>query len=215
MSPRLTSHKRILSICGPALCIALVYYFSLCSPLLRSLKAERTKLHKLEAASSRRANSESLAEKLAGAEADVRRLNEQINEAKLTGTHLVARRADLRSQHLQSNSPAMAVAETLLLLNQHGLECVSTSSVTDQTSSAPLTDSLKPVAVLLGETTNHTVESINRREMRIGLRGRFQDMQSALRELLAAPLGIFTVSLEMEDSSVHTDIRMWILTIAV
>ena len=207
--------KRIISICGPALGIVIAYSFLFYGPLQRSLKAELTKLHKLESASARRASIESLAEKLAKAEAEVRLLNEQINEAKQIGSHLVARRTDLRSEYLLSNSPAIAMAETLALLKKHGLDCVNSSPATGQISGASLAEALEPVAALLGEAANKSAESFNRREMRITLRGRFQDVQSALREMQAAPLGIFTVSLEMEDSDAHTDVRIWILTIAV
>jgi hypothetical protein len=179
------------------------------------LVAERTKLHKLETASARRAQAESLTEKLAKAEAEIRILNEQIHDSKQIGSHLVSRRADLRSEYLQSSSPAFAMAETLALLNQHGLECLHSSPVAEQNNSTPLAESLKPVAVLLGEAANSNAALLNRREMRMTLRGRFQDVQSALREIQAAPLGIFTVSLEMEDSDARTDVRIWILTIAV
>ncbi|MDX1925589.1 MAG: hypothetical protein SFV81_03670 [Pirellulaceae bacterium] len=215
MSPQPTSPKRFASVAGPALGIAIAYYFVFHSPLQRSLLAERTKLHKLETASARRAQAESLTEKLAKAESDIRLLNEQISESKEIGSHLVTRRADLRSEFLQSSSPALVMAETLALLKQHGLECLHSSPVAEQNNTAPLAESLKPVAVLLGDAANSGAESLNRREMRMTLRGRFQDVQSALREIQAAPLGIFTVSLEMEDSDARTDVRIWILTIAV
>jgi hypothetical protein len=215
MSPRPTIQKKLASVAGPALGIAIAYNFAFHSPLQRSLVAERTKLHKLETASARRAQAESLTEKLAKAEADIRLLNEQINESKKIGSHLVSQRADLRNEYLQSSSPASVMAETLSLLNQHRLECLNSSPVAEQNNTAPLTESLKPVAVLLGEAANPNADSLNRREMRITLRGRFQDVQSALREMQAAPLGIFTVSLEMEDSNARTDVRIWILTIAV
>ncbi len=215
MSPRQKFQKQLLSICGPALGIVLAYNFTFYGPLQRSLKAERTKLHKIETAAARRPNSELLAEKLAKAEADVQSLNNQIIDAKQIGSHLVSRRADLRSEFLQSSSPARAMAETLALLSQHGLQCINSSPVPAKDNSAPLSSSLKPVAVLLGDAASPNADSLDRREMRITLRGRFQDIQSALREIQAAPLGVFTVSLEMEDSDAHTDIRIWILTIAV
>jgi len=215
MSPRQALQKRILSICGPALGIVLAYNFAFYGPLQRSLKAERTKLYKMEIAGARKSNSQLIAEKLAKAEADVQSLNEQISDGKQIGSHLVSRRADLRSEFLQSTSPAIAMAETLSLLSQHNLQCVNSSPVLAQDHSAPLSESLKPVAMLLSDATSNIGDSLGRREMRVTLRGRFQDMQSALREMQAAPLGVFTVSLEMEDSDAHTDIRIWILTIAV
>jgi len=215
MIPRQALQKRILSICGPVLGVVLAYNFAFYGPLQRSLKAERTKLHKIENAGARRANSQLIAEKLAKAEADIQSLNEQISDTKQIGSHLVSRRADLRSEFLQSTSPAMAMAETQSLLSQHNLQCINSSPVSAQDHSAPLSESLKPLAMLLSDATSHNTDSPGRREMRVTLRGRFQDIQSALREIQAAPLGVFTVSLEMEDSDAHTDIRMWILTIAV
>lgn len=214
MSPRQSIQKRLLSICGPALGVVLAYNFAFFSPLQRSLKAERTKLHKMEAAFARRSNSASIADKLAKADAEIRLLNAQISSSKQIGSHLVSRRDDLRSEFLQSNMPAMAMAETLALLSRHGLHCINSSPAGPE-KSAPLSESLMPVAVLLGNAASTSADSIDRREIRITLRGRFQDIQSALREIQVAPLGIFTVSLEMEDSDAHTDVRIWILTIAV
>lgn len=215
MSPRPSLRKRILSICGPALGVVLAYNFAIYGPLQRHLKAERTKLHKLEVAGARRSNSLWIAEKLSHAEAAIQSMNEQIGDAKETGCQLVSRRADLRKEFLQSFSPAIVMAETLSLLSQYGLECIDSSPVAVQVQSAPIAESLKPVAVLLGEAGSEDANSFGRREIRLTLRGRFKDMQSALREIQAAPLGIFTVSLEMDDSDVNTDIRIWILTIAV
>lgn len=215
MSPRPSLQKRMFSIIGPALGVIVVYNFIFYAPLQRVLKAERVKLRKLEVSSSRRPTAQTLAEKLAKVEGEVKSLNQQITESKSVGSHLVSRRADLRTEFLQSNSPATVMAETLSLLSQHGLQCVNTSPSPAQDHSAAISESLKPVALLLGETNSPTVDSIDRREMRITLRGRFQDIQSALREIQAAPLGIFTVSLEMEDSDAHSDIHTWILTIAV
>ncbi len=215
MSPRPTLQKRIFAVCGPALGVVLAYNFAFYGPLQRSLRAERTKLHKMEVAAARRPNTQLLAEKLAKAEANVQSLTQQISEAKQVGSHLVSRRDDLRSEFLQSNSPASAMAETISLLSQHGLQCINSSPVAAQNSNAPFSNSLKPVAVLLGEATSPNTDMLDRREMRVTLRGRFQDIQSALREIQAAPLGVFTVSLEMEDSDAHSDIRIWILTIAV
>ncbi len=215
MMPRRELQKRVISICGPALGIAFAYSLVFYRPLQQSLNSERTKLQKLEAVAARRSTCESLAEKLATVEAEVRLLNQQINESKQVGSHLVSRRADLRSEYLQSTSPAMAMSEVLFLLKQHGLECLNSSPVAEGDNGAPLTESLKPVAVLLGDGVSQSTETINRREIRITLRGRFQDVQSALREIQVAPLGVFTVSLEMEDSDAYTDVRVWILTIAV
>jgi hypothetical protein len=173
------------------------------------------KLDKMEVAAARRSNSQLNAEKLTAAIANIRSLNEELNDSKQTGSLLVSRRENLRSKFLQSTSPALVMAETLALFSQHGLECIDSSPVAAQDRSDSLSESLKPVALLLGGATSDDADSFDRREMRVTLRGRFQDMQSALREIQAAPLGIFTVSLEMDNSDVHTDRRIWILTIAV
>ncbi len=220
MSPRTSLRKRIFAVGGPALGVVLAYSFAFYGPLQRVLTAELTKLHKLEVVAARRPNSQLYGEKLLSVEAEVQSLREQISAAKQIGSHLVSRQANLRSEFLQSTSPAMVMAETLTLLGQHGLECIASAPVAGQYPSASTAVSLKPVAALLNTPTvsggaNSDTDSIDRREMRITLRGRFQDVQSALRELQVAPLGIFTVSLEMEDSDIHTDIRIWILTIAV
>ena len=215
MSPRPSLRKRIFSIGGPALGVLLAYYFAFCGPLQRTLKTERTKLHQLEIAGGRRSNSQLRTEKLATTEADIQFLNDQISDSRKTGSHLVSRRADLRKEFLRSTSPVTVMAEALALLSHHGLECIDSSAVAAQDHSVPLSESLKPVAMLLGGAASDDTDSLDRREMRVTLRGRFQDVQSALREMQAAPLGIFTASLEMEDSDVHTDIRTWILTIAV
>ena len=215
MSPRVSLRKRMFAIGGPALSVLLAYSVAFYGPLQRTLKAERTKLHKMEIVGARRSNPQPLAEKLAETEAAIQSLNEQLSDSKKTGSHLVSRRTNLRHEFLHSTSPALLMVETLALLNRHGLECTSSSPVADQDHSATFSESLKPIDMLLGGAASDETDSLDRREMRVTLRGRFQDIQSALCEIQAAPLGIFTVSLEMEDSDVHTDIRIWILTIAV
>ena len=221
MSPSQSLRKRIFTIGGPALGVLLTYNFVFYGPLQRTLRSERSKLHKIQIASARSVNTQLNAQKLASLEGEIQSLNKQISDSKQNGSHLVALRAEMRSEFLQSTSPAMVMAKTLSLLSQHNLECIDSSPVVVQDHSASVSAALKPVAALLmppaepsGKTSDN-VDSIDRREMRITLRGRFQDVQSALREMQAAPLGIFTVSLEMEDSNVRTDTRIWILTIAV
>lgn len=212
MSPHPSPRKRFLAICGPAVAIVLAYSFTFQSPLQRTLKAERSKLQKL-AASAGRLHSHLTAEKLKHAEEEVQSLSEQLADSKQLGTYLVSRRAHLRTELLESSSPAMTMLETLTLLSQHGLECLDSSPVEALNSQLP--KPLEKVAVLLGGNASNDAGMIQRREMRLVLRGRFQDIQSALREMQAAPLGVFTVSLEMEASDVDTNIRIWILTIAV
>jgi len=211
--------KRLLTLCGPALGIVLAYYSAFHSPLQRKLKPELTKLEKLEkleAVSARRPTLESNAEKLAAAQAEVRALNGKLQVSQQIGSHLVTRRADLRSELLRSTSPAMVMSQTLVLLGRHGLECIDSSPVAVSAQSvANISDSLKPVAELLGGAGGGNRDGIDRREMRVTLRGRFQDIQSALHEMQDASLGVFMVSLEMVNSEVHTDHRIWILTISV
>ncbi len=212
MSVTQSPQKRLLTICGPALAIVLAYHFALDRPLKVTLEAERAKLRKLETAVGRKANLELSKTKLMAAQAEIELLASQLQDIEQSGSRLVSRRDDLRSELLESRSPALVMAETLVLLSRHDLECIDSGPVIydrDATVSA----SLKPVADMLGAA--RVGELPGRREMRITFRGRFQDVQTALQEMQVAPLGIFTVSLEMEVSDEPYDRHIWILTIAV
>ena len=213
MSATPLMRNRIMSICGPAFGILLVYHIAFYRPLQVALRAERAKLSKIEASLARKATLEQNQAKLADAQLKIESLNQKLAEAAQTGTHLVARRDDLRNEFLRSRSPAMAMAETLALLSRYHLECLDSGPVVADNSDA-VSESLQPVADLLGGSDTKK-EFAGRREIKIKLRGRFQDVQSALSEMQVAPLGIFTVSLEMEVSDAYSDQRIWILTIAV
>ncbi len=213
MSDAAPLRTRILSICGPALAIILVYHIVFYRPLQVRLNAERAKLKKIESSFARKANLEVVQAKLAAAQAEIISLTEQLEQAHQASSRLVSRRDLLRREYLDSRSPASAMAETLSLLRRYHLECIDSGPVVADTSNN-VSESLKPVAELLGKVEAESQDE-NRREMRIRFRGRFQDVQSALQEMQVAPLGIFVVSLEMEVSDAHTDQRIWTLTIAV
>ena len=213
MSTDNTLRRRILAVSGPALAIVLVYHLTFYRPLQVALKLERAKLSKIEASIARKSSWEENQIKLAAAEKQIGQLNEELAEAVRSGSHLVSRRDDLRSNYLRSRSPAMVMAETLTLLNRHNLECIDSGPVS--VDHDKISEALKPVAELLGGVAPAESSLADRREMKIKLRGRFQDMQSALSEMQVAPLSIFTVSLEMEVSDAYSDQRIWILTIAV
>jgi len=190
----------------------LAYHLAFYRPLQVALQAERTKLNKIEAAVARKANLEVSKTKLTAAQAEIELLASQLEAVKQSGLHLVSRRVDLRSELLESRSPALVMAEALSLLSRHDLECIDSGPVVIDREAA-LSASLKPVADMLGGS--QAGEIPGRREMRITIRGRFQDVQTALQEMQVAPLGIFTVSLEMDVSDETYDRHIWILTIAV
>ncbi len=212
MSSALSNRKRNISIVAPALAIFFAYHVAFYRPLQVKLQAEIEKLSKIESAVARKVNLESSKTKLAAAQAEIALLTSQLDVVNVSSSHLVSRRDDLRSELIDSRLPATVMTETLALLNRHALECLDSGPVVTDRDAA-FSPALKPVADMLGGAPKG--ESPGRREMRIRLRGRFQDIQSALQEMQVAPLGIFTVSLEMEVSDEHTNQHIWILTVAV
>lgn len=212
MIAALSTRKRIISIAAPAFAILIAYQLAFYRPLRVKLQAQREKLSKIETALARKVSLELSKSKLAAAQSEIALLTSQLDLIKASGSVLVSRRDDLRSELIDSRLPASVMTETLALLSRHGLECLDSGPiVTDR--DATVSPALKPVADMLGGLPKG--ESLGRREMRIRLRGRFQDIQSALQEMQVAPLGIFTVSLEMEVSDEHNDQHTWILIIAV
>ncbi len=213
MSDAVPLRNRILSICGPALAIVLVYHIVFYRPLQLTLNVERAKLKKIETSLARKTKLEAVQAKLAVAQSEIVSLTEQLEQAHQASSRLVSRRDVMRREYLDSRTPATTMAETLSLLRRYHLECIDSGpGAADKSNN--LSESLQPVAEMLGKVESESQDA-SRREIKIRFRGRFQDVQSALQEMQVAPLGIFVVSLEMEVSDAHTDQRIWTLTIAV
>lgn len=208
-----TPRRQIVSVIGPALCVIVIYGTFSRPSITSKYSAERAKLAKLESTLARRGASDQGESKLARANEQLATLSEQLRLEQEQETHLVSRRSDLLGSYLHSDSPAATLSHLVSLLERNGLQCLECSSLENEKSRGQAS-SLKPVAELIDGTDKLDVTN-PRREFRIVLRGRFAEMQSAMREIQVAPLGIFTLALEMDDSNVHTEVRRWILVIAI
>ena len=214
MSIKSTFGQRMLRHGGPVVGIVVLYLVVFALPLRRSLNERQAKLHKLEESVRQRA-SDHLArtQRMTALEAEQRALVSELETHKKSGAHLVTQRDDRKHQLFSTTSPAAMLARTLELLGRHRLECLDSSILARATKSQsdPL-ESLKPVADLLGVNPG---EESGRRQVRITLTGRFQDLQNAVREIQRELSGAFIVSLEMEASDAHTTRQLWNLTISV
>lgn len=198
---------------APIAVIVITYAVVFQTPLERQLAQRVTKLHKLEEVFERRkAKSAVETERLAELRAAERALTHELENSKQVGAKLVTQRAYRRAELFHTTSPASLVAQTLELLARHELECLDSSPAAPTASSAASLEALGPIAELLGGTKD---QEACRREVRIKLAGRFEDIQASVREIHAALPDIFIVSLEMEVADGHTDRRTWLLTISV
>ncbi len=208
-----TPRRQFVSVIGPALCVIVIYGTFLRPSITSKYSAERAKLVKLESTLARRGTNDRGDSKLALANEQLATLSEQLRLEQEQETHLVSRRSDLVDNYLHSEAPAATLSHLVSLLERNGLQCLECASLENEKSHGQAS-SLKPVAELLDSTDKSNVTN-PRREFRIVLRGRFAAMQSAMREIQVAPLGILTIALEMDDSDVHTEVRKWILVIAI
>lgn len=198
---------------APILVVAIGYALVFQRPLARELSQHLAKQHKLEEVARRsKAEMAESGQRLSALQVEERRLALELEDAKKTGARLVTQRSDRRAELFRTTSPASLVSQALEVLARHELECLDSSPIVAPAASADSLEALKPVADLLGATGD---QDSCRRQVRIKLVGRFQDMQAAVRDMQAALPDIFTVSLEMEAADGRTDRRVWILTISV
>jgi hypothetical protein len=214
MSTKSTFGQRMFRYGGPVFGIVVLYLVVFALPLRRSLNERLAKHHKLEELVRQRAPDHAArTRRLAALEAEQSSLVGELETHKKSGAHLVTQRDDRKHQLFSTTSPAALLARTLELLGRHRLECLDSSILARATKAQgdPL-ESLKPVADLLGVNPG---EESGRRQVRITLTGRFQDLQNAVHEIQRELSGAFIVSLEMEPSEAHTMRQLWILTLSV
>lgn len=211
------ARQKFSRILAPAVAIVVLYALVLYMPLRRELNERLSKLHKLEEVARHRAATQAPNQKqLAALEAEIRSLDGELNAARAMGAHLVTRRDDRREQVFATQSPASRLAETLRLLDRHGLVCLD-STIAERAAKAD-DESLKalsPVASLLGATPG---QDGGRREVRLTLSGNFARFHRAIEALGRELRGVFILSLEMQPpaSPLQPDgDHIWILSISV
>jgi hypothetical protein len=214
MNKPLTLRQNISRFGAPLLVIGIVYLFAFHLPGSRLLTQRLAKQHKLsELIHRRESDPEMSTERLAALQAEERSLDDELASAKQSGARLVTRRADCTAEFLSTTSPASLLSQALDSFEQHGLECVDTQPATEQANApANSQDPLKSVAELLGQPSS---EATRRREVRLTLRGRFDDMRRAIRELPTALPCVYIVSLEMEAAADESGQHIWTVTILV
>lgn len=143
----------------------------------------------------------------------VLQLEKELESLRSMGAQLVTTREARRSSILRSQTPALVLSETLLLLQRNQLTCLQSSSLASSTQAEtelPLT--LKPIVELLGGLPTGGKQ---RCEVRISLLGRFVNMRAAIHEINAKLPGVMIVGVEMHSSTLQTEDRHWTLIILV
>ena len=209
-----TLRQRLSRLGCPAVAAVVLYAVVFAMPLRRTVTERLSKLDKLQL-QVKRSSSEhsSLAQQVEAIAAEEHQLAQELRESTESGAHLVSRRADRRAQVFSPTSPASLLARTLELLDRHGLECLD-SSIAERRAKpqGDSLDALKPVADLLGVTPG---EESERREVRIKLMGRFQELQHAIRDIHHELEEVFILSLDMEPSEAHRTSHTWYLTLSL
>lgn len=143
----------------------------------------------------------------------VLQLEQELESLRSMGAQLVSTREARRSSILRSQTPALVLSETLLLLQRNHLTCLQSTSLASSTqveSELPLT--LKPIVELLGGLPTG---GKHRCEVRISLLGSFANMRAAIHEINTKLPGVMIAGVEMHSSTLQTDDRHWTLIILV
>lgn len=196
---------------GPSLAVGLCYGIVVHRPLHRSVQQERAKLQRLQSIAGR--SNVGTQPSLAELQAETKELQERLEATRQFSSHLVSKRADLRAEWLSSTTPASELARLLERVEKAGLSCIACEPLTAQDSGASTrSSSLQAMAEQLGASPS---DLARRREVKITLRGRFDELQQFLRQLKSEPLGLYITALDMAAGESDTRLRSWVLTISV
>jgi len=143
----------------------------------------------------------------------VLQLEHELESLRANGAQLVTTREARRSAILRSQTPALVLSETLLLLQRNQLTCLQSTSLASSTQAeTELPQTLKPIVELLGGLPTGGKQ---RCEVRISLLGSFANMRAAIHEINSKLPGVMIVGVEMHSSTLQSDDRLWTLIILV
>ncbi len=200
----------LLKVLGaPALsaCVAYAYLFGM--PQQRQLDEVLKTYNGLnEKMTTEAEEAELRASQLAAMKKEEARIVRELESAEQFGKKLVTKQSD--TSGVSSSAPASRLSAALQLLQEQNMSCISSRMIPLGQRGSDASDSLLSLSDTSGIGSK---DHGGRREVRLQLQGRFEDCRSALRMLQQNMPEVFVVVLEMESSSVTTDLRTWNLII--
>jgi len=209
---------------APFAAVLIVYGYLFHSPRQSELQAAKRRFNTL--ASAQQQTERELRDTLIAAaqvKRELRDVESQLQTLRSEEAAVTASRDQLRKQLNRPSRPAGTMQRVTHLMEANRLRVLASQPESGPANRA--TEVLKPVLDLLGETkprgNRADLERIGGREVyRLTLRGRFQDLRSALASLAVQlehvlPLSLQLEPLELESAETRQAERIWTLTILV
>ncbi|MEO1528862.1 MAG: hypothetical protein AAFX06_25865 [Planctomycetota bacterium] len=222
MSQPKEAPSKILLLAPVALVLA-VYSFAFYGPQQSSIQAAQSRFDTLSAGNheaehgivdTQRKSAKSLKE--------MRELKDKLESFQAQRDELITTRNRMRQQLESPSLPAATMQRVTSLMEGHRMEVLE--SQPDSGGGNRIAKVVKPVRDLLmddaGKKSPSSTDLGDREVYQIKVRGRFQDLQSALRTLSTEleqvlPLSLQMESLELQSSEARQSQRIWTLTILV
>jgi len=198
--------RRILILAGPSLLALGLYLIVFRLPNLHENRQYQAKFNKLAAKASR-IDFQAHSIKLAGLRAEFQRLSEVLESGDLSLSRLVAQ-PSASGEPTRANPPAATLADLLISLSRHHLQCVATTPVS--------TGKDRPGDVSTDPTHQpaYAPKVNDRCQVDIKIHGSYQAMRAALRELKTFTPSLQLITLEMAQAESTPD-RFWSLTVVL
>lgn len=207
---------------APVAIILAVYSFAFYAPQQSSIQAAQARFDTLSSGN-HEAEHEIIQTRVKSAKTrkDLREVKDSLESFNIERDELLASRDRMRQQLESPSRPAATMQRVTSLMEGHRLEVLE--SQPDSDGGKQVAKVVKPVRDLLVDDASKSTPSrdlAGREVYRIKVRGRFQDLQSALRSLSieleqVLPLSLQMESLELQSSEATQSLRIWTLTIVV
>ena len=224
MSKRSTEQPSKIVMLAPVALVLIVYGFLILMPQQSELQTKQERLDKLvEGQHDLEHELQDTRMRSVSLNKELRETDLQLKELKQQESELLAQRDRMRRQTVQPSRPAETMQRVTQLMEQHRLQVMESQPENDSGDRAAKV--LGPLLNLLSDTSTQTNQSnasiMDGREVyRLTVRGRFQDLQSALSALTeqldyVLPLSLQMESLDLESEETQLPERVWTLTIVV
>ena len=221
MSKKTEEPSKIVML-APVALVLIVYSFLFHSPQQSRLRSAQSRYDELLAGQHDIEHGlQDTQTALARTKRDLRKVEPRLTDLQLQESELLASRSRLRTQAIRPSWPAATMQRVTSLMEQHQLDVLESQPEASSTDRAEKV--IKPFLNLLvdsQEKTQSKVDLEGREIYRLKVRGRFQDLQSALKSLSlqleqVLPLSLQMEVLELESDEIRQSARVWTLTILV
>ena len=222
MSPRKTEEPSKIVMLAPVALVLIVYSFLVHMPQQTKLQAVQDRYDKLVAGQHDVEHELQDAQMaIARTKRELRKIEPELADLRLHESELLTSRNRLRMQATAPSWPAATMQRVTSLMERHRLDVLESQPETAANGQAEKV--IQPLVDLLVDTrpnTQNKIELDGREIYRLKVRGRFQDLQSALNSLSrqlkqVLPLSLQMEVLELESKEIRQPERVWTLTILV